>query len=406
LNHLIAVAGGTIIIGLIAGYLIGGIPIGKFKIPAVAGYVLSGVVFGQSVLNVLQEDTLSHLTLISDLALGLVALTIGGELTTENLRKLSKPLFPIVLLESLGAMILVILCIQLLFHQWTLSLILGAISAATAPAATVVVIRENRASGVYTNTLLAIVAIDNAIALIIYGFTSAIAKAMITIEGKFSLLNILERSLFEIFGAIALGIVSGLIVAPLLRRIQSRDTSFSLSIGAMFLIIGVSSLFHLSAILANMALGIVISNIAPNSSKRFFQRLDALTPPIYTAFFVIAGAHLRVDLLVSLGFICLVYLVARVVGKISGAALGAAMVDAPSSVKKYIGFGLISQVGIAIGLSLVVNQEFAHLGPAGKQLAVSVINILLATTIVTEVIGPILTKYALIQTGEAGKFNP
>ncbi|RMD58747.1 MAG: cation:proton antiporter, partial [Nitrospirae bacterium] len=195
----LAIVGIAVIIGYLAGRLVGYVKISNFMIPAVAGYVIIGVLFGQSLLNIFNKEMLSRLGILSDLALGLIAFTIGGELKWGNLKKLSRSLFPIVVLEAFGAAIFVTLSIQLLFHKWTLSLLLGAISAATAPAATVVVIRESRAAGVLTSTLLAVVAIDDAIALIIYGFASAIAKAMLSGEGHIAVTEIIRHSSVEIF---------------------------------------------------------------------------------------------------------------------------------------------------------------------------------------------------------------
>lgn len=396
LNDSLAIVGFAILIGYITGKFIG-----RFKVPAVAGYVIIGVILGQSMLNIFDREILARLTLVSDLALGLIAITIGGELRWGHLKKLSRSLFPIVILEATGALILVTMTIQLIFHDWTLSLLLGAISSATAPAATYVVIREARASGIFTSTLLAIVAIDDAFALIIYGFASAISKSMLTAFDIDSIKAIVLMSTREILGAMLLGVTAGILVGPWLRKIRTRESVFTVISGVILVVIGLSNQLHLSSLLANMALGVMITNIAPISSKRAFETIGTLSPPIFTAFFVIAGAYLRIDLLPSLGLLGVVYLFARVTGKISGASIGAVIVNAPSAVKKYIGFGLISQVGVAIGLSLVVAKEFMPLGEAGKNLAVNVINILLATTVITEIVGPILTKYALVKAGEA-----
>ncbi len=399
------IVGIAILIGFLTGKFIGNYKIGGYKIPAVAGYVIIGVVFGQSVFNVFQKPMLDKLGVISELAVGFIAFKIGGELKWGNLKKLSKSLFPIVILESLGAMVLVTASVQLLFHQWSLSLILGAISAATAPAATVAVIQESRAKGNFTNTLLAVVAIDDAIALIVYGIASAISKALLSSNEVFSITSIMEGSLFEIGGAFLVGISAGFLLGPWVKKMRSRDAIFSVMTGTVLLIIGLANHFHLSSLLANMTFGVIVTNIAPISSKKVFEQVSMVTPPLFIAFFVIAGAHLRIDLLPSLGLVGLVYLLARMIGKISGASLGASMVNAPDDVKKYIGFGLLSQVGIAIGLSLVVAKEFSPLGDAGRELAIKVINILLATTVITEIIGPVLTKYALVKSGDAGKLK-
>ncbi len=400
MTDLLEIVGFAILMGFLGGRVVN-----KFKIPAVAGYVIIGIVLGQSVINLFHKEVLDKLGMISDLALGFIALKIGGELKWGHLKRIGPTVFPIVILESLGAMILVTTMIQLLFHQWHLSLILGSISAATAPAATVVVIQESKAKGNFTSTLLAIVAIDDALALIIYGFASAIAKALISTNEVFSIAGVLEMSLTEIGGAILLGSLAGFILTPWLKKMASKEAIFSVTVGMALFITGVSNHFHFSSLLSNMVFGIVLTNTAPISSRKIFNAVDILTPPIFIAFFVIGGAHLRVDLLPSLGLLGFVYLITRIIGKIGGASAGAHLAKAPEAVKKYIGYGLLSQVGIAIGLSLVVAKEFSPLGPEGKAVALNVINILLATTIVTEIIGPILTKYALVKSGDAGRMK-
>lgn len=401
----IGVVGVSILMGYLFGKLIGSFNIGNFKIPAVAGYVIIGIIFGQSVMNIFTREMLDKLGIVSDIALGLIAITIGGELKWDHLKKLSKSLFPIVLLESFGAMILVTTSLQLFFGNWPLSLVLGSISAATAPAATVAVIQESRAAGTFTSTLLALVAVDDAIALILYGLASAVAKAMLSTAHVISFSHVFIASATEIGGAFVMGIAGGLAIGPWLKRIHFPEVQFSLTVGMMFLIISLSNQYHFSALLANMAFGVMLTNIAPFTSKRVFERIAMMSLPVFTAFFVIGGAHLRVDLLPSLGFMGAVYLIARMSGKLGGASLGAVAVNAPPVVKKYIGFGLLSQVGVAIGLSLVVAKEFTPLGEEGKELAVTIINILLATTVITEIIGPMLTRYALVKAGESDKLG-
>ena len=399
----IGVVGISILMGYLVGKLVGTFHFRNFKIPAVAGYVIIGIIFGQSVMNLFTQKMLGNLGIVSDIALGLIAITIGGELKWDHLKKLSKSLFPIVLLEAFGAMILVTISLQLLFHKWAFSLVMGAISAATAPAATMAVIQESRASGTFTSILLALVAVDDAIALILYGLASAVSKALLSTTHVISFSTVFIMSVTEIGGAFGMGIIGGLALGPWLKRIYSSDAQFSLTMGMMFLIISLSNQYHFSALLANMTFGVVITNIAPFTSKRVFERISMMTLPVFTAFFVIGGAHLRIDLIPSLGAMGLVYLLARIVGKVGGASLGAITVKAPTIVKKYIGFGLLSQVGVAIGLSLVVAKEFTPLGEEGKMLAVTIINILLATTVITEIIGPMLTRYALLKAGETDK---
>jgi len=389
-------------IAILGGFAVGRL-IGLAKLPAVAGYVLLGIVLGQSVSGFFPLPILQQVDVLSDLALGVIAFTIGGELKWANLSKIAGSVFPIVLLEASGAMLLVTLSVWWLRHDWPLALILGSISAATAPAATMMVIRETRARGPLSSTLIAVVGIDDAIALTLYGVAATIAKALLSGGGDLGLEQVLTTSAREIFGAVLLGGVCGIGLALAVKRVDSRDSLFVIGIGSVLLVAGLAQPLQVSPLLANMALGAVLINMAPASSQKLFGQIELLGAPILIAFFVVAGAHLRLDLLPTLGILGLVYLLARISGKVAGAWLGAVISNAPRKVRDYIGFGLLSQVGIAIGLSLVVARDFASLGVDGHNIAETVINVLLATTIVTELVGPGLTKFGLIRAGEAGQ---
>jgi Kef-type K+ transport system membrane component KefB len=394
------IIGIAVLVGFSAARLLG-----FYKVPAVAAYVAMGVLLGPSVSGVFTSTTLGRVDMVSDLALGVIALTIGGELQWATIKKIARSVFPIVLLESMGAMVAVTAAVQLLTHDWPLALILGAISSATAPAATVMVIRESRAQGELTSTLLAVVGIDDAIGLTLFAVASAAAKALLLGGAGFSLAGVAVDAGYEIGGALLLGIFTGLLSGPWVRRIEARDAVFSLTIGVVIFNAGVANHLHLSALLANMAFGAVVTNITPVSSRRLFDQMAVFAAPLFIAFFVVAGAHLRVDLLPALGLLGLVYLVARMAGKVTGAYLGALAARASAPVRSNIGFGLLSQVGVAIGLALVVATEFGQLGRngAGAELAVTVINVLLGTTIVTEIVGPVLTRYALRRAGEINR---
>jgi Kef-type K+ transport system membrane component KefB len=392
------------IIGLaIIGGFIAARLFGTFSIPGVAGYVVIGVVLGPSVTNLFPQTSLDRLDVVADLALAVVALTIGGELLWDNLRRIAGSVVPIVLLESTGAMVAVTFGVVWISGNWPLALILGSISAATAPAATVMIIHEQRAAGVLTSTLLAVVGIDDAIALILFAVASAVAKALLADSAELPLNEVFLHAGGSIGGALAMGAVIGLVAAFAIRRISSREGVFTLALGSLILNAGLANHLHLSALLVNMTFGAVIANITPISSRSLFDQLSAFSPPLFAAFFVIAGAHLRLDLLPSLGLLGAIYLIARIAGKVSGAYLGAVLGQAPPEVRNNIGFGLLSQVGVAIGLSLVVAKEFGGEGAIGNDLAITVINVLLGTTIITEIVGPVLTRYGLRRSGEIGQ---
>ncbi len=363
--------------------------------------MITGVFLGESVFNIFNHQILEDVSVVNSIALGLIALVIGGELRWSNIKQLGKSVFVITLGEALGAFILVTAAMQLIFNDWPMSLLLGSISAATAPAATVLVINEMKASGKFTKTLLAIVAIDDALALLIFGICSTFSASLISGMELFSIKAVVMTSGFQIFGSIGLGLFGGLIVTPIVRRFRTSENNFILVIGVLFLLIGITEHFQISELLTCMMFGVVLVNFCPIASKKIFKTLSKITAPLYIAFFVTAGAHLRIDLISEIWLLGLVYAVCRLIGKVFGANLGARASNAPKMVQKYIGFGLISQVGVAIGLALIVSTKFSVLGEEGARISSLVINVLLTTTLFTEIAGPLMTRYALIKSGEA-----
>jgi len=395
MNVLLAI-GIAAIVGFIGGKLFN-----RVKIPAVTGWVVMGVVLGGSVLGVFPEEVLSRVGILFDLALGFIAFNIGEELTLSRLRRLGKSIITIVILEAFGAFIVVNLVVLGLTHKIYEALVLGAVSSATAPAATVMVLQEVRAKGDLTTTILSIVAIDDAIALILYAFASAIAKVFISSNVSFSIFSTVVSPLEEIIGALLLGGVLGTGVSFFSKRIKSSTDFFIIIIGTILVNIGLSTWFGFSDLLANMSLGMTIANLSPRPLRRISNVWQTATPILYISFFCLAGAHLNIRLLPQIGLLGLAYTAARMTGKVVGASFGARISNAPKVVQKFVGFSLFPQVGVALALAIVVGRDFSIYGRPGKTLAETVINILLFTTIITEIVGPYLTRWSLIKSGEA-----
>jgi len=368
----------------------------------VTGYVLLGVVLGVSLLRLLHEEALQHMDLVNDLALGLIGFTIGSELRRDVFKKLGKSIFLIALFESLCAFILVTVFVYLLDPtRIYLALILGAVASATAPAATVYVIQQYKTKGPLTSTILAVVGIDDAIALMIFVFAAAVTKSLLSVE-HISSLHIILTPVLEILFSLLLGTMLGLLFVWLFRRVRFPDDLSLGIIGFILLGLGIAEHFHLSGLLAIMAFGSVSSNMNLMLNNRSGKVLEQFSPILFACFFIFGGAHLNLTLLPKVGVLGLVYLIARMAGKMGGASLGAWISRAPPSVRKYIGFALIPQVGVAIALAILVKKEFGTgaFGEEGMHLAEVVINVLLFTTIITEIVGPLLTKMALTRAGE------
>lgn len=392
------------VIGLatIIGYLAGKICV-KIKIPAVAGYVIIGVILGPSLLNIFSETLLMNVNIISDLALAIIAFIIGAEIKLFELYKSGKKIIIIALFESLITFLIVATTIMIFFKNAPLALLLGAIGSATAPAATVMVIRELKSTGILTKMILSIVALDDAFALMFYALAAAVAKILIVPTVNPNIIKVLFFASEEIFLSIVLGLIAGYIIVSLSRKSTQSENLYIINFGTLLFITGLANTLGLSALLTNMTFGIILSNFSKLSGRKLIDFVQRISPPIFIAFFVTAGAHLKISVLFSLWTVVLVFLISRIIGKIFGASLGAKVANAEPVVKKYIGFSLLSQIGVAVGLALIVAKDFGNLGINGKAIASITINVLLGSTIITEIIGPIMTKYSLTKAGETNK---
>ena len=377
---------------------------GRLGMPIVTGYVLVGVALGMSLLKVYTLDSLEHLEMVNDLALGIIGFTIGSELRHDVFKKLGKAIFWIATLEAFMAFALVFGVLMLISPDKPyLALILGAVASATAPAATVYVIQQYKAKGPLTSTIMAVVGIDDAIALTIFVFASTITKGLMSAE-HISILSIIFVPMIEIMGSVVVGVLLGLLFVWLFRKVRFPD-DLVLGCAAFILAnLGIAEMLHFSGLLAVMAFGAVVTNMNVMLANRGMKVLESFSPLLFAYFFIFGGAHLDVSLFPTVGGLGLIYLLVRATGKIGGASLGAWIGKAPKSVRKFVGLSLIPQVGVAIALAIMVRKEFGtpEYGEAGEYLSVVVINILLFTTIITEIVGPLLTKWALKRAGEIG----
>ncbi len=374
----------------------------KLRIPQVVAYVLVGTIVGISGFHVITEKTLDSLSPINTAALGFIGFMIGSELRFSTLRKLGKYITSILLCEALGAYILVALVSYVLTREVFLALLLGALASATAPAATVDVLWEYKAKGVLTTTLLAIVGLDDAVALILYGFSLAVAKASL-LHTKLSFDIILKKPAIEIGLAIAIGVILAILLSLLLRFFRADNQVLILTIAAIFVAAGIARTHHFSPILTCMFVGLTLGNISPRVTGHAYRILENFTPPVYVLFFILVGSRLDVKLLPSMGVLGLLYVAARTVGKISGASLGATISGAPAVLRKYLGLTLFSQAGVAIGIAFSIYEEFSRLGAQGQQLGLEIISLITATTFILQIIGPPFVKLAITKAGEVGK---
>lgn len=387
---------------LISLFLLGGFVGARLcdfiKIPWVVGYILAGVVLGASGFNILSLKLAENLEFISFFALCLIGFTIGGELEIRELRELGTSILTITVFESLGAFVFVLITIYLITSNFPLALIFGALASATAPAATVDVLWQYHSRGPLTTTLFGVVGMDDAAALIIYAFASSISRMFIT-HTSFSLKTSIGLPLAEIGGSLVLGAAIGFLIHLLIPYIRNEGHQFIFILSALILDIGLAIALNLSLILSSMAIGFTLINLA-RENRKAFDLVSTITPPVFLLFFVLVGARLQIKLLSQIGLIGLAYLILRVAGKVIGAYFGAVISHAPETVRKYLGFGLLSQAGVAIGLAIDALHTFKSYGAEGAQLGLLAVNIIAATTFVYQVFGPPFTKYAIFKAGE------
>jgi Kef-type K+ transport system membrane component KefB len=375
----------------------------RLGIPQVVGFIVIGVILGPSFLNVVPIELTEELTFISEIALGLIGFDIGSHLLFGELRRLGRSILLILLFEALGTFALVTLGIYLLTESWYTALILGALSSATAPAATVDVLAEYDAKGPLTTTLLAVVGMDDALALLLYSLAAAFAVSLLAAAGPPSLLQILELPLLEIGGALVLGIGLGLLLDQIMCRMKVQHDAMAISIGFVFLCVGLAVTFGFSLILTTMILGMVVVNRCPEHGRHVRYTIEQAGPVIYVLFFTLIGARFQINQLPAMGLLGIAYVLLRSGGKFFGAWLGGTLGGAEPAVRNNLGLGLLSQAGVAIGLALDAAARFSAYGPQGKALGALVISVITATTFVVQIIGPICVKFAISRAGEIGR---
>jgi len=368
--------------------------INKLRFPSVTAYLILGILIGPSLLKLVPKGLLDSSILISNIVLGMIAFGIGQNFSFSNFKRLGKCILWISVLEACGAWILVTLAFLFILRQpFYISLLFGAIASATAPAATVMVIREYKAKGTFTNTLLGVVAIDDAWCLIIFAMSLAISKAIcVHMTNTLFLLKVILHAVLVIAGAFILGTIIAIVFSYISKYVRSSTDLLIYSLGFILLSVGVALSLHLSVLLSCMFLGAVFVNINLDSFK-FFDAIRTIDSPLFLLFFVLAGANLEIGLLKNLGLMGLVYLIFRMIGKVMGANLGARISEASESIKKYLGWGLVPQAGVALGCALIAKSDFPNIGNM-------LFSTIIATTVVYELIGPICTKYALHKAGE------
>jgi len=385
----------------------------KLKLPAVTAYLVAGVIIGPYVLGALgikglgfinHADVKSY-SLLSDIALGFIAFAIGNEFRLAQLKKIGKQATVIGILQAVFTTIVVdavLIGVHFIIPDrfpLEAAVVLGAVAAATAPAATLMVVRQYKAKGPVTDVLLPVVALDDAVGLVLFAISFGVAKAISS--GSVDIVSVIVEPIAEVTISLALGFVMGAIFTFFERFFHSRSKRLAMSVAFVLATVGLSKLnfeicgIHIafSSLLVCMMLGTVFCNMC-DFSENLMDRLDRWTAPLFILFFVISGAEFELSIFkdITIVIIGVVYILSRCFGKYYGARLSSQMVKCDPNIIKYLGITLFPQAGVALGMAIKAEE----LGSVGIMVA----NITLFAVLVYELVGPALTKMSLLKAGE------
>jgi NhaP-type Na+/H+ or K+/H+ antiporter len=336
---------------------------------------------------------------ITEIALGLIAITIGGEFSLLKIKRTGTTILVLTLCEAIFAFLFVTCILSLLGINWAIALLLGAISAATAPAATVVIIRDLRARGEFVDILYGVVALDDAVCVILFGLVFTISAPFLTgLTQSGGLFGGILHAVIKILLSFLIGIAGGIGIHFMTRNKYKINEILLISLSLLLLITAMASAFHLSPLIANMAMGAAVINLSPRN-RRVFTILEPLTPPVFALFFILAGTELNVSVFAkgTVVWLGLIYLLSRFAGKSAGIFLGGWMTKTAKNIRKFLSFCLFPQAGVAIGLALFVQTSPAVLkAPVEVQNQFSlIVNVVLLSVFINELVGPMISKFGL-----------
>ncbi len=374
---------------LIAGFLFTRLT-NLFRLPKVTGYIIVGVLIGPWVLGLIPRSLVDHMDFVSDIALACIAFGVGRFFKLEDIKNTGKGILLITVMEALAAGVFVTVVTFFVFGtSFDFALLLGAVSTATAPASTIMTIRQYHAKGDFVKVLLQVVALDDAVCLLAFSFASAVAEA--DFSGQMSVVQLLLPIAFNLC-ALLLGAGCALLLSRLITPSRSKDSRLILLLAGLLGISGLCALADVSPLLACMLFGAVYANIR-QEDKKLFKQLDNFTPPVMALFFIESGMKLDVSSLKTAGIIGVTYFFVRILGKYAGSWISCRMVHMDKKVCNYLGLGLIPQAGVSIGLA-ALGQRI--LPPAvGTQL----LTIILSSSVLYEMVGPACAKFAIFRSG-------
>lgn len=368
----------------------------KLRLPNVTAYIITGILIGPYCLNLIPQTVISGMDFLSDIALAFIAFSTGEFFRLSTLRKNGMKVVIITVFESLMATLVVFLVTYFVLRiDLAFSIVLAALASATAPASTVMTIRQTHAHGDFVDTLLQVVALDDVVGLIAYSIAISLALALSTGSDALNPASILTPILMNL-GVFLLGGVFGLLLKLLMPKQRSKDNRLIISISLLFAFCGICTILDVSPLLGCMSMGTVYINITDD--EKLFKQLNYFTPPILLLFFVRSGLSFKLDALVNtsaavgstpLLTVGVVYFFMRIVGKYTGAFLGSVAVQEPKEISRYLGLALIPQAGVAIGLAALGARTL------GGETGIALETVILASSVLYELVGPACAKLSL-----------
>ncbi len=391
------------------GHLIGALA-AKVKLPKITGYIVAGLLVGESVSGVFPSHMNESFKIITEVALGLIALTIGAEFSTAKLRRIGRAAVVITAVQILTTFVAVVGGLLLFGTEVPFALLLGAVATATAPAATVAVVQALRARGRFVDYLYSVVALDDAGCVIlfsvVFAFTARLLGGGAEVGGDVG--AGVFRAMMEVVFSVLLGVLGGVVLHRITKDKHATNEILIVLLGVIFITTAFSIVFHLSPLLTNMATGSALVNLSARN-HRLFRILEPFTPPLYALFFVIAGTELKLDVILRGDVLLLgtVYILARAAGKYGGIWVGCTMSGIGKPIRENLGWCMLPQAGVAIGLVLLIQASPLMQGLSAGQQAVihNMVNIVLLSVFVNELVGPPLSKMAIIRGNQMEEFQ-
>ncbi|MBS3735446.1 MAG: cation:proton antiporter [Phycisphaerae bacterium] len=376
---------------LLAGY-VAHVTGPRMHVPSVTLLLVAGAVCGPAVLDIVPESVSSWFPMVAHMALAMVGFLLGERLVGRGLRKHGRTVFAVMGGKVSLVCAFVFVAALLAGAPLPLALLLAGIAPASAPAAIYETVREERAAGPLTDTVLGVVAIDDAVGVILFSVLFVAAQA--TAQAQTDAMQI-ARGLWEVGGAVALGAAVGVPMAWITRRIRRGEPTLVEAAGFVFLVAGAASMLHVSYLLAAMTLGAVLAwRVGDNA--RPFHAIEGVSEPFLAVFFILAGFRFRLDALGQVGWIAAAYVAARTAGLVIGGYAGGRLRRAPRVVRSHVGWCTLPQAGVALGFALLAREQMPEYGQA-------VLPLVIATTVLFEIVGPVIARWHLRGAGELGR---